>query len=77
MITPKHRRLKMQETRKRLLNVEETAVYLGLSPRTIYNGVCPKSRKPFPLKPKRIGKLVRFDIKDLDRYIESLYPLQQ
>lgn len=57
---------------RRLLSVEEVAQYLGLSPRTIYNGVAPKSKNPFPVKPKRIGKLVRFDIKDLDRYIESL-----
>jgi excisionase family DNA binding protein len=57
---------------KRLLTVEQTAIYLGLSPRTIYNAVAPKSKAPFPVKPKRIGKLVRFDIKDLDRYVDSL-----
>ena len=57
---------------KRLLSVEETASYLGLSPRTIYNGIAPKSKNPFPVKPKRIGKLVRFDIRDLDTFVESL-----
>ncbi|MCX5884611.1 MAG: helix-turn-helix domain-containing protein [Proteobacteria bacterium] len=57
---------------KRLLSVEETASYLGLSPRTIYNGVAPKSKKPFPVKPRRIGKLVKFDRLDLDRYVDSL-----
>jgi len=57
---------------KRLLSVEETATYLGLSPRTIYNAVARKSKKPFPVKPKRIGKLVRFDIRDLEHYVESL-----
>ena len=57
---------------KRLLSVEETASYLGLSPRTIYNGIAPKSKNPFPVKPKRIGKLVRFDIRDLDKFVESL-----
>ncbi|NIO20941.1 MAG: helix-turn-helix domain-containing protein [Candidatus Aenigmarchaeota archaeon] len=57
---------------KRLLSVEETANYLGLSPRTIYNAVARKSKKPFPVKPKRIGKLVKFDIRDLERYVESL-----
>jgi predicted DNA-binding transcriptional regulator AlpA len=57
---------------KRLLNIEETAYYLGLSPRTIYNGVAPKSKAPFPIKPKRIGKLVRFDVRDLDEYINTL-----
>lgn len=58
--------------RKRLLNVEETACYLGLSPRTIYNGIAPKSKRPFPVKCKRIGKLVKFDLQDLDRYVDSL-----
>jgi predicted DNA-binding transcriptional regulator AlpA len=57
---------------KRLLSVEETAVYLSLSPRTIYNGIAPKSKIPFPIKPKRWGKRVLFDIKDIDRYVDSL-----
>jgi len=57
---------------KRLLSVEEAAEYLGLSPRTIYNAVAPKSKRPFPVKPKRVGKLVKFDIRDLERYVESL-----
>lgn len=61
-----------QSTQKRLLSINETAKYLGLSPRTIYNRVCKKSKKPFPIKPKRLGKLVKFDIRDLERYIESL-----
>lgn len=57
---------------KRLLSVEEAATYLGLSPRTIYNGVARRSKKPFPIKPKRVGRLVKFDIRDLERYVESL-----
>ncbi len=57
---------------KRLLSVEEAAVYLGISPRTIYNQTGRKAKKKFPVKPKRIGKLVKFDLRDLDRYIESL-----
>ena len=62
----------LQKSTKRLLNVEETATYLGLSPRTIYNAVARKSKRPFPVKPKRIGRLIRFDIRDLERYIESI-----
>jgi excisionase family DNA binding protein len=57
---------------KRLLSVEEAATYLGISPRTIYNAVARRSKKPFPIRPKRIGKLVKFDIRDLERYVESL-----
>ena len=56
---------------KRLLSVEEAAAYLGLAPRTLYNGIAPKSRNPFPIKPVRIGKLRKFDIRDLDRFIEE------
>jgi predicted DNA-binding transcriptional regulator AlpA len=63
----------MEESiQKRLLSIEETAAYLGLKPRTIYNGVAPKSKRPFPVKAKRIGKLVKFDIFDLQRYVEGL-----
>lgn len=57
---------------KRLLTVREAAQYLGISPQTLYNGVCPKSKRPFPVKPKRVGKAVRFDIRDLDKFIDSL-----
>jgi len=56
---------------KRLFDVEEAASYLGISRRTLYNGIAPRSKKPFPVKPKRIGKKVLFDIKDLDQFIED------
>jgi excisionase family DNA binding protein len=62
----------MRQAGKRLLTVEETAIYLGLSARTIYNMTARSSKKPFPVKPKRIGKLVRFDIEDLEKYVKSL-----
>ena len=61
-----------QRLMKRLLSVEETAEYLGISPRTIYNQVAPKAKKRFPVTPKRIGKLVKFEISDLDQYVDSL-----
>lgn len=60
------------ENVKRLLTVKEAAIYLGLSPRTLYNMVCPKSKNPIGLKVKRIGKAVRFDIKDLERFVATL-----
>ena len=50
---------------KRLLSVEETAVYLGISPRTIYNQIGRRATSPFPIKPKRIGRLVKFDLEDM------------
>lgn len=57
---------------RRLLTIPETGVYLGLSARTIYNGIAPKSKSPFPVKPKRIGKSVRFDLRDLEKYVDAL-----
>jgi excisionase family DNA binding protein len=57
---------------KRLLNVKEVATYLGLSSQTISNGISRNARTPFPIKPKRVGKLVRFDIRDLDKWVDSL-----
>ncbi len=57
---------------KRLLSVDETAAYLGISPRTIYNGITRNTRRPFPIKPKRYGKLVKFDIRDLEKFVDSL-----
>lgn len=65
---------------KRLLTVEETGIYLGLSPRTIYTRIAPKSKNPFPVRPKHLGRAVRFDIHDLDRFVknlESVYPEEQ
>ncbi len=57
---------------RRLLTVPEAASYLGIAGRTLYNRVGPKAKDPFPVKPKRIGKAVRFDRRDLDQYIDSL-----
>ena len=61
-----------QKLTKRLLDVKEAADYLGISYKTLYNGIAPKSKNPIPVRVKRIGKLVKFDIKDLDAYIDSL-----
>ena len=61
-----------EKSNKRLLTVKETAEYLGFSCQTIYNGIAPKSEKPFPVKPKRYGKRVLFDIRDLDQFADSL-----
>ena len=56
-------------TLQRLLTIKEAASFLKLSPQTIYNGI---SKKEFPVKPLRLGRAVRFDIKDLDAYVEGL-----
>lgn len=62
----------MTDVPKRFLSVEETAVYLGISPRSIYNQIHRKAKKKFPIRCKRIGKLIKFDIRDLEKYMESL-----
>ena len=58
--------------RPRLMSVQETASYLGISPKTIRNRLGRKAGNPFPVIPKRIGKRVLFDVRDLDAYINAL-----
>jgi len=61
-----------QRIGRRLLNVEETAKLLNLSPKTIRNMTGPKSKKRFPVPFKRFGRRILFDIRQLEKYIESL-----
>ena len=60
------------ELKPRLIDIEQTAKYLSLSPKTIRNRIGPKAKNPFPVKPKRVGRKVLFDIRDIDRYIDSM-----
>jgi predicted DNA-binding transcriptional regulator AlpA len=57
---------------KRLLTVKETAEYLGISTRTICNRIGRRSKNPFPVKPKRVGKHIRVDLEGLNKHIESI-----
>ncbi len=54
---------------KRMLTVPEAAEFLGISPRTIYNRIHRHSKNPFEIKAKRIGRLVRFDIQEIERWL--------
>ncbi|MBW2096595.1 MAG: helix-turn-helix domain-containing protein [Deltaproteobacteria bacterium] len=58
--------------KKRFLSVQETAQYLGISPQTVCNKISCATEHQLPLKPKRIGRRVLFDIDDLNKYLESL-----
>ncbi len=58
--------------RPRMLSVDEAARYLGLAAKTIRNRIGRKATIPFPVKPKRIGGRVLFDIRDLDIYLDEL-----
>ena len=62
-------RQEIRTARKRLLPIPEAAEYLGISPRTIQNGL---SRKVFPIKPVRYRGKVLFRRQDLDAYVDSL-----
>lgn len=56
----------------RLLSIEDAAEYLGISAKTIRNGLGRKAERKFPVKAKRYGRRVVFDIKDLNKYADSL-----
>ena len=61
-----------REIKPRMLSVDEAARYVGLAAKTIRNRIGPKAEKPFPVRPKRIGGRVLFDVKDLDQYLDAL-----
>lgn len=56
----------------KLLTIKEVAELLQISERSIYNGVRKKAERPFPIKVKRVGKLIRFDPKDVQNYIDKI-----
>jgi hypothetical protein len=56
----------------RLLDIDTAAEYLSIAPRTLRNRLGRKVEDPFPVKPKRFGRKVLFDIRDLDRYVDSM-----
>ena len=61
-----------ESIKKRLLTVKEAATYLGLAPQTIYNRTHRKSKNPFPIKPLRLGRALRFDIRKLEQLVLDL-----
>ena len=57
--------MKNDPAEKQLLTVKDLAHRWSISPRSIYNEL---SKKTFPLKPKKIGRLVRFRLTDIERW---------
>lgn len=55
-------------TEKRLLTREEAAKYLATTSGTLAVGL---SNKTIPLPIVKLGRAVRYDLEDLDRYIEK------
>ncbi len=52
-----------------MLGINEVADYLGLSPQTIYNKL---SAGTFPIKTKRLGRLLKWDRRDVDHFLDKL-----
>ena len=62
----------MADTERRWMSVKQTADYLNISFRSLYNRTHSKTQNPFPIRPKRLGKKILFDVKEIDEYMESL-----
>jgi excisionase family DNA binding protein len=54
---------------RRMFGIQELADYLGLSRQTVYNKLCAGT---FPIKTKRIGRRLKWDRRDVDRYLDQL-----
>jgi hypothetical protein len=65
-------RKELAAPQKRLLPVEAAAAYLGISPKTIRNGLGQKAPKPFPIRPVKVQGRVLFRKDDLDAFIDGL-----
>ena len=62
----------MEKKETRLLTLQQTAEIFQMSERTLYNKVRPNSSEvPFPIKPLKIGRLIRFRQKDIDDFLEG------
>lgn len=57
---------------QRMLSIPETAQYLGLAEKTIRNRCGRGAKNPFPIRAKRIGRRVLFDMNDLNAYLAGL-----
>jgi predicted DNA-binding transcriptional regulator AlpA len=59
------------EPGKRLITKKELGKYLGMGVGTISNRL---SNGTFPIRPRRIGRSVRFDMKEVLDYVETNKP---
>jgi len=56
---------------KRLLGIEELGQYLGIRPQTIRNHL---SAGNFPIPAKKVCGRIKFDRKDIEKYLDRLKP---
>jgi hypothetical protein len=63
---------KLSRLKPRLISLDDAANYLGLAPKTLRNKLSRAAGAPFPVKPKRIGRRVLFDLRELDAFVDKL-----
>jgi predicted DNA-binding transcriptional regulator AlpA len=56
----------------RLLSLPQAASYIGHSPKWFYERTTTKGKERLPFKPKRVGKRIFFDRKQIDVWIDEL-----
>ena len=57
--------------RLQLVSVADVAAMLDLKERALRNKIQPNSKHPFPVKPIRIGRNIKFDLRDIEAYVAS------
>lgn len=62
----------VSDIQPRLLSLDQAARYLSIASKTLRNRLARGAKEPFPVRPKRIGRRVLFDLKDLDRFVDGL-----
>ena len=56
---------------RRLLGIEELSEYIGIKPQTIRNRL---SSGTFPIPAKKVCGRVKFDRRDVEKYLDRLKP---
>jgi len=54
---------------RRMIGIEELAEYIGIRPQTIRNKI---NLGTFPIPTRKIGRLLKWDRTDVDRYLDRL-----
>ena len=61
----------MRAMERRLLGIKELSEYLGIRPQSIRNRL---SAGNFPIPAKKVCGRVKFDRKDIEKYLDGLKP---
>jgi predicted DNA-binding transcriptional regulator AlpA len=60
------------DSRRRLIDINELAKIVNLAVQTIRNQL---SNGSFPIPPKKIGGALRWDSRDVEKFLDNLKPL--